>query len=723
MATSGRTLTVYLAADTRGAAREIDTFASKVSRFAKIGAVAAAAGMAILAKETWDFAQASAEAAREAQVSEARLRNIVRSMGFVQGEYRGATERVLDYASALSATIGVEDESIQLVQSKLATFKALGQTINETGGAFDRATQAAFDLAAAGFGTAEQNAVQLGKALNDPIRGLTALARAGITFTDAEKARIASLVESNRLGEAQALVLAAIEKQVGGTAEATATAQGKMGVAWGELQEQIGASLLPAFDSIATTLTESVIPALSDLWKRVAPSVERALDGLAEWFRTDGADDIKAFGEWLTTDGKQAWDNMTGYVGSVGDALGDIVDDIDRVKAAFTTGGGTGDDGGLAGIVNNVASALGWLYDQGAMVFGWRRIPGIIDAVATAIVNVWNAIQDFVDWSSNLDETIDDIWRSIGEAIVSGFKAGVSGLTGVIDWIQEKMMGMPAGIFDILGIHSPSRVFIDIGGNIVKGFEIGVSGLKDATDKVASRFTDMSERVQATINDMADRAKDRLANAQRDFADFAAGVSASLMGALQLTTTEAGAFDPTAWAKQLQTSVDWGQELKRIADDPAYGDTLVSMIADMGPEAGMKFVQSLTPAMVQQLNTDLTNVSLISDTAAAAMAERFKGQGVTDAQAYMDGLDERITERLEWLYRQGRKMGLAVSRGFRDATGLLSSAAGVSGSDAATRSSGSVVNVTVQAGVGNPVEIARTIENVLRSRSIRLGVA
>jgi hypothetical protein len=47
------------------------------------------------------------------------------------------------------------------------------------GGNFDRATQAAIDMGAAGFGSAEQNAAQLGKALNDPITGLAALRRSG----------------------------------------------------------------------------------------------------------------------------------------------------------------------------------------------------------------------------------------------------------------------------------------------------------------------------------------------------------------------------------------------------------------------------------------------------------------------------------------------------------------------------------------------------------------
>jgi hypothetical protein len=49
-------------------------------------------------------------------------------------------------------------------------------------------------LAAAGFGTAEGNAIQLGKALNDPIQGLSSLTESGVTFTAQEKKKIAEYV-------------------------------------------------------------------------------------------------------------------------------------------------------------------------------------------------------------------------------------------------------------------------------------------------------------------------------------------------------------------------------------------------------------------------------------------------------------------------------------------------------------------------------------------------
>lgn len=223
---------------------------SKMAAFGKTAAVAGIAAAAGVAA----FAVSSVKAAQESVVADARLDNIAKSMKLVGGAYEGGTARLKDYASELSKSIGVEDESIKAVQSKLLTFKAVGKTINETGGAMDRATKAAYDLASAGFGSAESNATQLGKALQDPIKGIASLARSGVTFTQSEKDKMKALVESGQAGKAQEMILKAIETQVGNTAEKTATASQKMKVSFSELQEKVGMALLPVLNKLADTL-------------------------------------------------------------------------------------------------------------------------------------------------------------------------------------------------------------------------------------------------------------------------------------------------------------------------------------------------------------------------------------------------------------------------------------------------------------------------------------
>jgi len=222
------------------------------------------------------FAGSSVDAARESAVVDAKLSQIATSMNTFGDSTGAVVQRLKDVASQEMMNLGVDDEVIKSTQAKLFTFKELAATADVTGGAFDRATTAAFDLASAGFGSAETNAVQLGKALQDPIKGMAALGRSGVTFTDAEKERIKALVESNQMGEAQNLVLAAIENQVGGTAAATTTASDKMKLAFGELQEEVGAALLPAFDQLATALVpivQQLAPVLAKVFGALAPVI------------------------------------------------------------------------------------------------------------------------------------------------------------------------------------------------------------------------------------------------------------------------------------------------------------------------------------------------------------------------------------------------------------------------------------------------------------------
>jgi hypothetical protein len=194
------------------------------------------------------------EAAEKVQQSDQRLEQVAKSMGLFGDETAQVTAKLKKYADRLELSTGVEAETIKLAQAKLFTFKQLGKTAGELDGQFDRATKAALDLAATGFGTAETNAVQLGKALQDPIKGITALARAGVTFTAEEKEKIKVLVEGNKLLEAQDLILSAIEQQVGGVAEATAKSSDKIKNAFGQIEDAIGLALLPLLDEFSNWL-------------------------------------------------------------------------------------------------------------------------------------------------------------------------------------------------------------------------------------------------------------------------------------------------------------------------------------------------------------------------------------------------------------------------------------------------------------------------------------
>jgi hypothetical protein len=232
--------------------KSLETAGQKANFALKKAALPAALALGAVTAAATKFVAAGEAAA----TSNARIEQINESMGLFGDSTEQVNKRLIKYAEATARATGVDQNSIKATQAKLLTFKDLAKSADEVDGAFDRATKAAIDLAAAGFGDAETNAVQLGKALNDPIKGITALAKSGVTFTEQEKDKIKTLVESNKILEAQEMVLGAIETQVGGTALATANDSDKMKVAFSQLSESIGLVLLPIFNK----LVEIMIP-------------------------------------------------------------------------------------------------------------------------------------------------------------------------------------------------------------------------------------------------------------------------------------------------------------------------------------------------------------------------------------------------------------------------------------------------------------------------------
>jgi phage-related protein len=309
-----RTLKLSLLADVAGLSKglnqgsnEVQSFGSKVGAFGKKAALAfAAAGIAAAAFAV-KFAKDAIVAGEAAATANARIEQINKSMGLFGESTNEVNKALIDYAEKTARATGVDTNSIKATQAKLLTFKELAATANEIGGNFERTTKAAIDLGAAGFGTAELNAVALGKALNDPIKGISALSRNGITFTESEKDRIKVLVESNKVGEAQNMILKAIETQVGGTAEATANATDKMRVGFTQITETVGVALLPVFEKLTNFVIDQIFPAFDKIGAQFAGITSQlgenllpVLDNLVTFFQDYLIPVFKAYWEFIS---------------------------------------------------------------------------------------------------------------------------------------------------------------------------------------------------------------------------------------------------------------------------------------------------------------------------------------------------------------------------------------------------------------------------------------
>lgn len=270
----GSKLKSDVSGDVGGVGRSLGSTFGKL--FVLGAGVIAAAGIGSFLKD-------SIVEARDAQKTGAATTAILKATG---GAANLSAKQIGTLASSLSAKTAVDDEQIQAGANLLLTFKNVKREGSGLNDVFGRATAAGLDLAAAGFGSVEGNAKQLGKALNDPIKGISALSKAGVTFTAAQQSQIKGFVASNDLLSAQKIILGEVEHQVGGTAAATATSGEKAAVAFGNIKEAVGTALLPVIDGLfnlflsqvprITALVAGIGPAFSQLQAFLAPTVAQA---------------------------------------------------------------------------------------------------------------------------------------------------------------------------------------------------------------------------------------------------------------------------------------------------------------------------------------------------------------------------------------------------------------------------------------------------------------
>lgn len=185
------------------------------------------------------------DAAIEQAQAQAQVQQGLISTKGVSGQ---TLEGLIALASGFQKLTLFEDEAILRAESILLTFTKI------QGDTFPATTRAVLDLATRMGGDLSAAAVQLGKALNDPVANLGELGRAGIQFTKDQKLVIKSLFEGGDAASAQAIILEELTRQFGGSAEAAAKAGGggikQFTIALGDAQEVLGEQLLPTLDEL-----------------------------------------------------------------------------------------------------------------------------------------------------------------------------------------------------------------------------------------------------------------------------------------------------------------------------------------------------------------------------------------------------------------------------------------------------------------------------------------
>lgn len=107
---------------------------------------------------------------------------------------------------------------------------------------------------------------------------------------------------------------------------------------------------------------------------------------------------------------------------------------------------------------------------------GAALLTTLVDGIIRSIENLGEAALACIAkltgvWDGSMDE-----WGHIGENIVTGLLNGITGMWDtLVSTVKGKVSGMVSTVKNVLGIHSPSKVFTEIGENVTQGLVNGIN--------------------------------------------------------------------------------------------------------------------------------------------------------------------------------------------------------------------------------------------------------
>jgi len=398
-----------------------------------------------------DMMRESMDAADNAAQLEAVLKST--------GEAAGVTaEMANDLASELSRLTTYEDDAVLQAENMLLTFTKIGKDV------FPDATKIVLDMSTALGQDLKSSAIQVGKALNDPILGVTALRRVGVNFSDAQMDMVKQLVESGKVLEAQKFILEELQTEFEGSAEAAASTFGgalkQLEKAFGDLQETMGNALTEneAFQGMIDWATEKIY-GLTDAFADLPEGVQIAIAGFILFGSQLGAIAPALMFLTIILPGLKGM-----FVGLAGFLTGTLGPALTGTAAVI---------GGLTIPIWAVIAAFGALIAV-IYVFGEDALKSFEMLAIMAITIFWEMWEDIKSWVSQILAYIKKAFTELGRAMVTGIWTGYTSMWSKFASNASTLLyNLIQRIKAALGIASPSKVFSGIGENMAAGVGVG----------------------------------------------------------------------------------------------------------------------------------------------------------------------------------------------------------------------------------------------------------
>ncbi len=392
------------------------------------------------------------------------------------GSASGMTgEAILALADNIEGLTGIDQNAIQTGENLLLTFTNIKDGVGAGNDIFSQSTSILTDMSVALGTDVSGSAIQLGKALNDPIAGVGALSRVGVTFTAQQKDQIKALVESGDVMGAQKIILAELTKEFGGSA-----------AAYGTTMPGAIARAKNAFQGILEGVLVPMVPLvvkLADFVRGLAEKFSNLPGPVKMAIIVGGGLLVVLLGIGMIVG------PIIAAIGGLGAVMGVILGPIGLVIAA------------IVAIIAIVVLCIKYHEEiKAALIAAWNAIKDALiaawDAIKGAGEAVWGAITGFF---STIWDAVKSVWETVWNAIKDFFVAWWPVLIGIF-------LG-PIGILGglIYKFHDEIWAKIQAVWGAIKSFlETIWNAIKGAGEAVWNALKTAFEAIWNTIKKIAD---------------------------------------------------------------------------------------------------------------------------------------------------------------------------------------------------------------------------
>ena len=239
-------------------------------------AIAAAAAMAVGVKDAIAYEQMAS-----------KLAGSIKNTGNAAHlSVAGLQER----AAALESMSGVDEMAILNAENLLTAYRNVQNNAGKGNDIFNQATVAALDMSVKKSIDLAQATNLVGKALNDPVKGMALLRKQGVLLSAQQQEQVNSFARAGKAAEAQRVILAGLAASYGGAAAAAgASTAGALARAQDAISDgfrDLGIRLLPQITAVSNWVASSAGPAFSKLGD-IFDATGRAVAPLVGWVRDE----------------------------------------------------------------------------------------------------------------------------------------------------------------------------------------------------------------------------------------------------------------------------------------------------------------------------------------------------------------------------------------------------------------------------------------------------